>query len=665
MAGFDIGVSGIHAAQQAMDVIGNNIANAATEGYHLQRVDLRPADDRFSNGSMIGQGVSVDGITRMVDRFLDKEIVNQESVLAQISRELDALTTMESAFGELITSGMSTAMDNFYNAMHDLALNPAEVIYQREVLTSAETLTNQLRSLGTTVSDLQDHVYSEAERTIDDINLLAGQIAELNESIVKMQNSGDNPNNVLDQRDKLITQLSRLVGISTKAVDDGSITITVLDTPLVMGKQVSELEVGLVASGSDYNIGISPLGADEFNTTLTGGKLGGLFNLRNDIIKTVSTKLDTLAQSIVNETNKLHVQGVGATGSFTALTGWTMTDQDVSDFVPAVVDGTAYIRVTAADGTITRTSVAVDASSGGDTMTTMAAKFDAITGISSLVTGGKLQITADANCTFDFLPGVLAKPDVSGWAGSGGQGPPDVTVTGVYSGTTDETYTFTVAGSGSVGSGTLVVNVVDSGANSIATINVGTGYVPGSIVEVTEGLKISFDIDGTSPGFMNNAETFDVQALANSDSSGLLAAVGLNCFFSGTNATSIAISDYAATSGSRIAVSRSVEMSDSSNILAMAKLGDTADSNLTALTPKAYYRGLATDIGNHISVAKIRGENANGVWMNLNRQRDEVSGVDMNDEAAKMLLFERMFQGMAKYISTVNQSMTTLMGIIR
>ncbi|MCK5172388.1 MAG: hypothetical protein KAR47_03300, partial [Planctomycetes bacterium] len=313
----------------------------------------------------------------------------------------------------------------------------------------------------------------------------------------------------------------------------------------------------------------------------------------------------------------------------------------------------------------TRTSVAVDASSGGDTMTTIAAKFDAITGVGSSVTGGKLQITADANYTFDFLSGVLTKPDVSGWAGSGGQGPPDVTVTGVYTGSADETYTFTVAGSGSVGSGTLVVNVVDSGANSIATINVGTGYVPGSIVEVTEGLKISFDIDGTSPGFMNNAETFDVQALANSDSSGLLAAVGLNCFFSGTNATSIAISDYAATSGSRIAVSRSVEMSDSSNILAMAKLGDTADSDLTALTPKAYYRGLATDIGNQISVAKIRGENANGVWMNLNKQRDEVSGVDMNDEAAKMLLFERMFQGMAKYISTVNQSMTTLMGIIR
>ena len=669
MSGFDIGLSGLNAAQKALEVIGNNIANAATEGYHRQRIELRPMDDMYTNGVLIGQGVEVKDITRLIDTFLDDQIVKQESTMAQISRELAALTTMESAFGELSTEGLSTALDNFFNAMHELAAKPNDKNYQYPVISTAKSLVNQLRSLGTTVSDLTTRVYEEAQNTIEDINTLAAQIAELNKDIHTMAVKGDNVNNMQDQRGQLITELARLTGIKTIEMDYGVVNISVGDTPLVTGENVTEVELGLVVNGNNYDFGISSAGAGVYDTGLTGGKLGGLFSLNNEILRGVDNKLDTLAKTIVFEVNKLHVQGVGASGSFARLTGWTMTSANLSDFDPPLVDGeTIYVRVTYPGGSVMRESITVDASVGGDTLTSMAAKFALITGLSgSQVSSGQLEIVADAGYTFDFLPGVLADPPASGVDNTMTGNVPDIDISGIYTGTTNKTYTFTVVGNGTVGSGTVSISVND-GSGVVATINVGDEYVPGTVVDVHDGIKMSFSPSGPNAGDLNNGELFRMSALADSDASGFLAAAGINCFFSGTTSTSIAVTDYVGNSVNgvdRIAVSRSVGMDDNANILEMAKLADTAMSALGGLGPKKYYRNIATDIGRQISVAQMRRDSTAGTWRSLSQQRGETSGVDMNDEAAKMLVFERMFQAMAKYINTISRSLETIMGLIQ
>jgi flagellar hook-associated protein 1 FlgK len=197
---------------------------------------------------------------------------------------------------------------------------------------------------------------------------------------------------------------------------------------------------------------------------------------------------------------------------------------------------------------------------------------------------------------------------------------------------------------------------------------VGDEYVPGTVVDVDDGIKISFSPSGPNAGDLNNGELFRISALANSDASGFLAAAGINCFFSGTTSASIAVTDYVGNSVNgvdRIAVSRSVGMDDNANILEMAKLADTGMSALGGLGPKKYYRNIATDIGRQISVAQMRQDSTSGTWRSLSQQRDEISGIDMNDEASKMLVFERMFQAMAKYINTMSRSMETVMGLIQ
>ena len=96
-------------------------------------------------------------------------------------------------------------------------------------------------------------------------------------------------------------------------------------------------------------------------------------------------------------------------------------------------------------------------------------------------------------------------------------------------------------------------------------------------------------------------------------------------------------------------------------VLAMARLGDQAFSELGNMTPKGYYRALATDIANQISINEVKLGDAEGVWRNLRDQRDAVSGVDLNQEATRMLVFERMFQSMARFLNTVARTQETLM----
>jgi flagellar hook-associated protein 1 FlgK len=266
------------------------------------------------------------------------------------------------------------------------------------------------------------------------------------------------------------------------------------------------------------------------------------------------------------------------------------------------------------------------------------------------------------------LPSGYPSGPLAGAGVGADEAPPTIQILGTYTGDTNQTYTCTVqttppGGTLAVGNGTMELEVVDGSGVIVAKVNLGDGYVPGTIVGINEGLKIKFNSDGASPGYLNDGEVFEIEALANSDTSGFLAATGINCFFSGVDAGSIAISEDVKISGTRIAVSRSVEMTDSGNGMAMAEVGDTEFASLNNLSPKSFYRNLATDVGNQIAVTKTRQENTSGVWRNLSEQRSQVSGVDMNDEAAKMLLYERMFQAMARYMNTVSKSLDEVLSL--
>jgi flagellar hook-associated protein 1 FlgK len=166
MQNYAIGLSGIDAARDGLYVIANNIANAATEGYHRQRIELRPETPIHVESLLLGQGVDVVGITRLIDTLLESEILGHQSSLGQVSQELGTLTTIENSFGEFSTDGgLNAAIDDFFNAMHDLSAHPNDVIYQQQAASAAETMANQFRALGEFLSDVQVQIRRDAETT--------------------------------------------------------------------------------------------------------------------------------------------------------------------------------------------------------------------------------------------------------------------------------------------------------------------------------------------------------------------------------------------------------------------------------------------------------------------------------------------------------------------
>ena len=653
MWNFAIGMSGLDAARKGLDVIGNNIANAATDGYHRQRVELAPAYSRLEGGVLIGGGVEVKSITRMMDELLEVEILRQQSALGQVSQELSTLQSIEAAFGELTgSSGLNAAIDNFFNSLSDLSAHPEQVVYQDEVLSSAEAMASRFRTLGDYLTNLETQIRLQAGNIVDRINALDAQIAELNGQIQRVEMGGSQANNLRDQRDQFINQLSELVAVETQQRDFGVVDVAIGGVSVVMGTDTVQVEAGL---NSEELLGITSAGAFAYQTTINGGQLGGLLMLHNTTIDDIHSDLDTLAQAIIRQVNQYHVGGVGSDGSFTELTGSVMASESISDFDPPVSDGSLFIRVTnTATGELTRHQIDIDASS--DSLTTIATAISAIAGLSASVADNRLSIQADSGYKFDFLPAVLSGPTASTFtAGS----PPSVSVSGIYTGSENQTFTFTVVGSGSIGNGTLQLEVRDGAGQLVDTLNIGSGYAAGDTLDFNNGFKIAL-----SAGNVNNGDNFQVDAFANTDTSGLLSAIGINTFFAGSDASSITLSDDVLNSTGRIAAALGAGLTDNTNALRLASVGEMEISELDSLTAGQFNRRLVADIGQQLSIKQMSQSSIENLVQSLVNQQSEISGVDINEEAAQMLVFEQMFQAMAKYLGTVQSTIDGLMELV-
>jgi flagellar hook-associated protein 1 FlgK len=655
MQNYAIGLSGLTAAQKALDIIANNVANAATDGYHRQRVELTPAYMSQEGSILIGGGVEIAGVTRLIDGLLETELLRQQSALEQVRSELTTLRTVENTFGELSTGiGLSESIDQFFNALQDLTAHPTELIWQSQVVMAADTMAGQFRSLAEFLSGAETQITLEAENAVDRINTLINQIAELNDNIEKMEIAGKLSNNLQDQRDQRITELSELIGVETYQREYGVVDVSIAGIPVVTGASPLELDVSFNDAGQ---LGISVAGAYTYNTDFEGGRLGGLIWLKNEALADIHSDLDALAAALISRINQYHVQGVGSQGSFTQLSGWIMPNENLADFDPPVSNGKIYIRlVDTTTDTVTRHEIDIDAST--DSLTTIAAAIDAIDGLSASVNTSRLVISADAGYEFDFLPAVLPEPTAQTLTGAA---PPTISVSGIYTGTQNDAFKFTVSGAGSVGNGTLQLEVRDNGGagSVIATLNIGQGYAAGDILQVGNGIEIS-----VGPGDFGAGDNFDLDAFADTDSSGVLAAVGLNTFFSGTDAATIAVCSDVAESPGRVAAALGAEMTDNANVTRLVAVKDQSFSSLDALTPVEFYRRLVTEIGQELAIKQMRQGNIEVTIQNLTNQRDTISGVNINDEAAQMLVFEQMFQAMAKYMNAVHSSLSSLMEIV-
>jgi flagellar hook-associated protein 1 FlgK len=651
MPNFAIGLSGLNAAQAAMDIVGNNVANAATDGYHRQRIDLAPA-----TYGQTGGGVDVAGVTSLIDTLLEGEITRQESSHAQVSQELSLLSTVETTLGEFSQSGgLNATIDQFFDSLRKLAASPSDLASRNDTLSSAQALTNGFRSLGSSLESMGNQIVLESQNVVDSINSLTSQVAELNGKIqaIEIGQGQGGANNLCDQRDELITKLASLAGVETQQRENGIVDVSIAGISVVTGSVALDLSVGLQNSKT---LVVSAGGAEGSRLDVEGGKLGALLALKNNLLGGVQTELDTLAKAIVDEVNRLHVQGLGLEGSFRELTGGAIGGTDLRAL--GVTDGTLYVRVTnTATGKIQRHAVEVNVSGASpDTPASIAAKIDSIDGLSASLSSSRLHIAAEPGYTFDFLPAVLSEPTATSFTAASA---PTVSVSGLYSGDKNHVFTFTAAGGGSVGNGSLRLDITDENGDVVGTANIGSGYAAGDAIVLNNGLKIA-----VGRGELNAGDSFQVEAFATTDTSGFLAAAGMNTFFSGASASAMQVCSDVLDSPGRIATALGGDLTDNTGALRLAAVRDQGIEGLAGMTPSEYYQRTVTDLGQQVALKQSRQQNLEAMLQSLQKQRSDVSSVNINDEAAQLLVFEQMFQAAAKYLSGLQATMTSLMNMV-
>ncbi len=656
MQNFSIGLTGLQAAYKAMDVIGNNIANAATEGYHRQRIDLRPSDSAQSGPGAVGAGVDVAGATRLINGLLEREIVSQGSSYGQVSQELATLSTVETNFGEFGSSGgLNETIDKFFDALRGLAANPLEQTYRNEVITTANLMSTEFQRLGDSLAGLKDQIVVEAQNIAQSITLMVAQIAELNGKIQAVEINQGQANNLRDSRDQLIAELAQLTGIETQTREYGCVDISIGGLPVVTGAIPLGVSVSLQSNGL---LGLHATGSEGYGLDVTGGELGGLLSLRNELLPDLEAELDTLAKGIISQVNSYHVQGVGLGGSFAEMDGWIMSSDDLSAIEPPITDGTFYIRVTNTDtGEIERHAIDVSVSgSPPDTLTSIASKINAVTGLNASVGFSKLRVVSDLGYEFDFIPAPLPEPTASTLTGST---PPSISVSGIYEGDANDTLTFTVSGSGSVGNGVLRLMVTNGVGDVVSTLNVGSGYAAGDTIEMTNGLKLAISL-----GEFNAGDRFEIDVFQTSDTAGFLAAAGMNTFFSGASASEMQVCTCVAEDPNRIATALGGDLSDNVAALRLVDVHGQPIESLNGLTANEYYQRTLANLGQAVSLRQDRQDNIEAVIQDLEKQQSEISGVNVNDEAAQLIIFEKMFQAVAKYMTTLQTMITTLMDVV-
>jgi flagellar hook-associated protein 1 FlgK len=315
--GIDIGASALRAAQQLLDTAAHNVANASTPGYSRQQVSLvasppytYPAFNRSGLPGQIGSGVTVAAITRVRDNFLDLQVQAQMGLKGQWDTRQQELAKIEALFPEPSDSGLGSVISKFWNAWQDVASDPTSTAARSALTEQAASLAMEINRDSTQLGMIASGLDSQVAQKVQTINDLANQIASLNGQIQRVSVSGDNPNDLMDQRNLLLQQLSQIVPVNVLTRADGTMSVLVGGTDLVSSVYARQVTIQTDANGH-----AQPVWSDGNPLSLQSGELKSLLGIRDTDLASYRSQLDSLAKGIADSTNALHQRGIDATGA--------------------------------------------------------------------------------------------------------------------------------------------------------------------------------------------------------------------------------------------------------------------------------------------------------------------------------------------------------------
>lgn len=309
---FDTAKRALMANQKAISVTSHNIANANTPGYTRQRTVLETTNPLMYGGQFFGTGVDVASVERVYDSFQTMQLREATSNLSRFETKGQHLTALESILNDFDGAGLASRLDAFFNSASDVAANPSSYGERAAMLSNARVLSDTFNLASTNLSHALSGVNTDIEHKVVEINGLATRIADLNQQISSVEITGTAANDLRDQRDMLLEELSGLVDVGVTENDIGQVDVYLGGSFIVAGASTATLTVE--AGNADPNIPILRLNSGQVNDRINGGSLKGELD-GIDYLVDVRGMIDLLSASITREVNILHAQGYGLDGS--------------------------------------------------------------------------------------------------------------------------------------------------------------------------------------------------------------------------------------------------------------------------------------------------------------------------------------------------------------
>lgn len=630
---FGSGVSALNAAQIGLSTTEHNIANANTPGFNRQEVLLGTRLPQATGAGFIGQGVDVSTVKRIYNEFLSGQVLQGQAQASQLETYYQQIGQINNMLADPKT-GLSPAVQVFFSAVNDVASSPESQAARQVMLGSAQSMVSQFQSLNQRMSDMNSSINGQVSSSVTTINSYAQQIASMNKNIVMAQaaSNGQPPNDLLDQRDQLISQLNQEIKATVVKQSDGSFNVFIgTGQSLVVGEQAITLQAAQSLSDPSrlevaYGSGASV--TRLLQNSLQGGNLGGLIAFRRESLDVVQNALGRVAIVLADTFNQQHKLGQDLSGNMggnffaqpvplvntnTANTGTATISASVvsssaltgSDYSLRFNGGTAY--------TLTRLS--------DNTVTAFATLPQTVDGLTITTTGGAI-----AGDSYTIRPTVNGARDIAVAISDPSKIAASVPIR-------------TNASLANIGSGRISGSTV----NAILPVN----------ANLQQPVSIVFDSPPTT-------YTVTGTGVPSSPVAGVAYSAGTDITYNGWT---MQIAGVPAAGDTFTVASNTNATADNRNALLLASL----QTKNTVAGGTASYQGayaqLVSQVGNKTRELETTSLAQTNMVNQIIQTQQSVSGVNLDEEAANLMRYQRAYQAAGKAIQIAGTLFDTLLSL--
>jgi len=627
-----ISVSGLLAFQRALDVTSNNISNVATPGYSVENANFTPQPGQSTSAGFFGSGVTIESVTRSYDELLAGQVRSSQSGYSSFNTYATQAAQIDNMLSDSST-GLPASLQAFVNALQTVANSPSSTAQRQALLSQAQGLAQQMQNYSSQLSTYSAGIDSQLNGAVTQINTLSAGIATLNGQIAAgLASTGQTPNTLMDQRDQMLDQLSQYVTVSTATQADGSMNVYIgSGQPLVIGSTAQALSaIPNPYDATQHNIGIVTGGATaDVTSEISGGSLGGLLAVRSQVLQPVQNTLGQFSVGLATLVNQAQQAGLDLSGG----AGKPMFA------VGPVVANPASTNTGTATIAVTRTNLS---SLTADDYTLRQ-------------TGGAWQLTDKTTGKVVTMTGAgtAANPFVAAGVSI---------VVGGGAATNGDSFLIQPTAGAAAGLSVLLTSPAQiAAASSIQTTpaaaNTGTGAVSASVVAnpatwVAGTYKISF----------TSATQYQVTDSTNT-------VIGTGNYTSGTpitfNGASVTLTGAPANGDTfTIGAASSSSVGDNSNAFALIDQLSAANFNGGTTSLSNVANNLVSQVGVLTQQAQSNASAQKSVNQSATDTRNNLSGVNLDEEAAKMVQYQQAYSACAQLIQTSNTMFNSLLSAI-